>query len=150
MVMSFLPPHGPGVRDLSRAGRWEEEEAFTLAQLSDALDLQGSGIGSVATTSIPDVWAQPLGFLAAWREPSHPGFHRARGEWRGMLATLAFSELLDLGIDILDVDLDDLGRNPWDTRGTKPPGMAGNLPAILAAFQPRAKLLGEQTWARLG
>jgi hypothetical protein len=149
-VTPFLPQLRSGMPDLRTHGQWETDDALALASLSNAIELQGGGGDMLATTSIPDVWAQPLGFLTAWSDRNHPRFERARGEWRGLLAMLALSELLDLGIEILDIDLDDLRRNPWATSESKPAATTGNLAAVLATFKPQARLTASQSWTRLG
>jgi hypothetical protein len=151
-IIPFLPPLRSGLPDLTTNGKWEPDVALALRQLSGALDLRGTRSDVLATTSIPDLWAQPLSFLSAWRDPSHLWFARARGEWRGLLAIMALPEpeRADLGIQVIYIDLAELRRNPWDFSEGGRPTMAGNLMAILAEFCPKARLNSNQSWTRLG
>jgi hypothetical protein len=151
-AIPFLPPLRPGLPDLTAYGQWEADDALALRQLSSALDVRGTQSDSLAATSIPDVWAQPLSFLAAWRDPSHIWFSRARGEWRGLLAILGLPEpeRLALGLQVIDINLDELRRNPWDIREGGRPTMSGNLMEILAQYCPKVHLSSQQRWTRLG
>jgi hypothetical protein len=125
-VIPFLPALGPGLAGLREAGRWEPEQVLQLRQLSSALKAGKTNSDFITTTSIPDLWAQPLSFLAVWRDRHHPWFGRVRGEWRGLLALLGLSEVLDLGIRVFDLNLEELRQHPWAAGHEAPAGMNRN------------------------
>jgi hypothetical protein len=149
-VTPFLPALGPGLPDLAESGQWHAEDIFALRQLSGALKVGRTNSDFVATTSIPDLWAQPLSFLSVWRDRHHPQFAQVRAEWRGMLAVLGLADVLDLGTRVVALDLDELRQHPWAAGHQAPPGMNRNLMEILAEFCPNIRLSERQSWKRLG
>jgi len=149
-VISYLPTLGTGLPDLAEPGQWQRDDVFALRQLSRALKVGKTNSDFIATTSIPDLWAQPLSFLAVWRDRHHPWFKKVRAEWRGMLAVLGLAEVLGLDLKVIDLNLAELRQHPWAAGHQAAPGMNRNLMQILAEFCPNLQLSNRQSWTRLG
>lgn len=148
--IAFLPPlRDEGLPELPQPGCWEAEQPDLLRRLANALRTQHREPDTLAIASVPDLWAQPLSFLAAWRDQSHPGFPRARAEWRGLLALLAFNDYLGLGLRLVCLDLNRLGREPW-SHAVEEAADPVNLMQILAAHRPRVGLSRRRPWDEFG
>ena len=94
----------PAQRDTALAnvepGVWKPLGSKDLLELSDRFDAKAREDARI--NSIPDLWARPLLFQLALYDERHSLHKRTVGEWRGLLAVLAFNLFGDGLRDALD------------------------------------------------
>lgn len=157
-IIPYLPPltEDRRIPELDAAARWEADDVAVYLQrlaMSMRVDSEASTRFS-ELVSVPDVWAHPLVFTAAWLDDNHVLHEEIRSEWRGLLALLGLSEHNQIAIDFSVIDLSDLSREPWKgaTRVTPVDEASGNgvrapnLMAILHRYMPRLVLTPNQSW----
>ena len=83
---------GHDVTNFNNAGTWETRTAAELERISNGLDVTTPEPDRSAVNSIPNMWARPLLFEMALYNANHPLHQHILGEWRGLLAMLAFKE----------------------------------------------------------
>jgi len=155
-IRPYLPPLTDDAQlpGLQTAGEWEDEPVATyLERLASALEAQRTNVNLSEVVSIPDVWAQPLVFTAAWSDEKHSLHAQAQAEWRGLLAVVALSRYLGLGVRMVPIDLEELSRNPWHSEGeTADQGASDNTPnimRILAKYAPGIVLHDGLGWKQV-
>ena len=88
----------------TKVGTWETKGLTDLDELNVSLKVERSG--SVFNISaIPDMWARPLLFEMALFDDKHLLHEPILGEWRGLLAILALSEIRSIAISSRPVEI---------------------------------------------
>ena len=94
------------VEDINNAGTWEQRTATELENISRGLDVTTPNPDRSAVNSIPNMWARPLLFEMALYN-SHPLHGHILGEWRGLLAMLAFKERYNFPVTTEEIRIPD-------------------------------------------
>lgn len=124
----------------NEAGKWIDATDF--AMLNDIA--KNVGVGKVApdledVISIPDVWAQVVGFDSSLRDPNHPRHGRSVSEWRALIAVLAFGHKPDYSLTIAEIPSLNPPANALDATSL-------SFLEIAAILRPRATLGAGAEW----
>ncbi|KJU87111.1 hypothetical protein MBAV_000688 [Candidatus Magnetobacterium bavaricum] len=92
---------------ITKGGNWEERGYSELSELARSLKLNDEVATFTELTGIPDVWARLRFFDMALYDVHHPFHKNVLGQWRGLLALIAFNDIkLNSAIKTAYINLD--------------------------------------------
>lgn len=97
-------------------GQWNIADVPLFNRIGSSLDFDAGAYNEI--NSIPSPWSRALQFISAIRNPRYPSRQWLIEQYRGLLATIALSENLSLGLQATRINLQDyqnneLGRCLW-------------------------------------
>ncbi len=97
-------------------GQWHIEGVSLFNRIGNSLDFESGTYNEI--NSIPSPWSKALQFISAMRNEKYPSRRWLMDQYRGILAAIALSENLNLGLKAVRVDLqtyqnNEFGRCLW-------------------------------------